>query len=134
MPNNAVNGTYEMCDSDAMDVPGVYTVNGQTTSYAQPPESEGPIATVPYTPRIPASSNCQTFSSAALFTDFASLAPSQTGASSASATGAGASKGTASGGSASATPTSGSSNGAGAVTMSLFSSILGVAFSVAFLA
>jgi len=133
MPNNAVNGTFEVCDSDPMDIPGVYTSGGQTLSYSQPAESLGPITTVPYTPRIPASSNCQTYSSAALFTDFASLAPSPT-ASSTSPKGTGASKGSASGaGSASATPTSGS-NGAGAVSISLFSSILGVAFSIAFLA
>jgi hypothetical protein len=133
MPNNAVNGTFEVCDSDAMDIPGVYTVNGQTSSYAQPAESLGPITTVPYTPRIPSSSNCQTFASSALFTDFASLAPSPTGTSSASPTGAKASKGSSNTGSAAATPTSGS-NGAGTVTISLFSSIVGVALSVAFLA
>jgi len=132
MPNNAVNGTFEVCDSDAMDIPGVYTSGSQTLSYAQPAETV-PIGTLPYTPRIPSSSNCQTYQSSALFTDFASLVPSTTAASSVP-TGSGAKKSGASGaGSASATPTSGS-NGAGAVTVSLFSSILGVAFSVAFLA
>jgi hypothetical protein len=137
MPNNVVNGTFEVCDSDPMDIPGVYTSGGQTLSYAQPAESLGPITSVPYTPRIPASSNCQTYASSSLFTDFATLAPSPTGASAASATGSGASKGSGSGAGSSApaasTSTSGS-NGAGAVTISLFSSILGVAFSVAFLA
>jgi hypothetical protein len=132
MPNAAVNGTFEVCDSDAMDIPGEYTSGGQTLSYAQPAETVS-IGTLPYTPRIPSSSNCQTYQSSALFTDFASLAASPTGAS-ATPTGTGASKNGASGaGSASATPTSGS-NGAGAITISLFSSILGVAFSVAFLA
>lgn len=131
MPNAAQNGTFEVCDSDLMDIPGVYTSGGQTLSYSQPAESLGAISSIPYTPRTPSSSNCQTYQSAQLFTDFASLAASTTGAS-ASPTGKGAS----SGGSASAAnPTSGSkSNGAGSVTISLFTGILGVAFSVAFLA
>jgi len=132
MPNQAQNGTFEVCDTDPMDIPGEYVVNGQTSSYAQPAESVS-IGTLPYTPRIPASSNCVTYQSANLFTAYPSLFPSTTGASSAPT--GGGSKSTASGsaGSASATGTSGS-NGAGVVTISLFSSILGVAFSVAFLA
>ena len=129
MPNAAKNGTYEVCDSDLMDIPGVYTSGAQTLSYAQPAESLGAISSIPYTPRTPSSSNCQTYQSTQVFTDFASLAASTTGA---AATGSGASKG--SSGSA-ANPTSGSkSNGADPVTISLFTSILGVAFSVAFLA
>lgn len=130
MPNAAQNGTYEVCDSDLMDIPGEYTSGGQTLSYSQPAESLGAITSIPYTPRTPSSSNCQTYQSAQLFTDFASLA-STTGAS-ASPTGKGASSG---GSASSANPTSGSkSNGAGSVTISIFTSILGVAFSVAFLA
>ncbi|KAH9986064.1 hypothetical protein BJV77DRAFT_1071137 [Russula vinacea] len=131
MPNQAVNGTFEVCDSDAMDVPGVYTSGGQTLSYSQPAESLGPITSIPYTPRIPASSNCQTYQSSQIFTDFASLAPSTTAA---SPTGTGASKnsGTRAGSAASASATG--SNGAGTVTISLFSTIVGVAFSFAFLA
>ena len=133
MPNQAQNGTFEVCDTDAMAIPGEYVVNGQTSSYAQPAESI-PITSVPYTPTIPASSNCVTYQSSAIFSSFASLFPTTTGAS--SPTGSGASKGasgsrTSSGSSASATS---GSNGAGVVTISLFSSILGVAFSIAFLA
>jgi hypothetical protein len=133
MPNQAQNGTFEVCDSDAMDVPGVYTSGGQTLSYSQPAESLGPITSIPYTPRIPASSNCQTYQSSQIFTDFASLAPSTTAA---SPTGSGASKnsGTRAGSAASATGTGSGSNGAGTVTISLFSSILAVAFSFAVLA
>ena len=135
MPNKATDGVFEVCDSDLMVIPGEYTVNGQTSSYAQPPESLGPITTVPYTPVVPSSSNCQTYQSSAIYTDFASLLASPTGPSSAAkATGTGASNsGASAAGSSSAKPTSGS-NGAGVVTISLFSSILGVAFSVAFLA
>ena len=126
MPNQAQNGTFEMCDTDPMDIPGVYTSAGQTLSYAQPPESLGPITSIPYTARVPASSNCQTYQSTALYTDFLSLSPSTTAAGSQSTgTSAGSAKGV--------TPTKASS-GAGALTISLFSGILGVAFSVAFLA
>jgi hypothetical protein len=64
MPIAAQDGVFEVCDSDAMDIPGVCTLNGQTLSYKQPPESLGPISTMPYTARVPASSNCQTFQSA----------------------------------------------------------------------
>jgi len=130
MPNAAKNGTYEVCDSDLMDIPGVYTSGGQTVSYAQPAESLGPISSIPYTPRTPSSSNCQTYQSTQVFTDFATLA-AKTGAS-ATPTGSGASKG---GSASTANPTSGSkANGAESVTISLFTSILGVAFSVVFLA
>lgn len=129
MPNAAQNGTFEVCDSDLMDIPGEYTSGSQTLSYAQPAESLGPITSIPYTPRIPSSSNCQTYQSAKLFTDFASLAVSTTGAS-ATPTGKGASG---AGSASSANPT-GKSNSAGSVTISLFTSIVGIAFSVAFLA
>jgi hypothetical protein len=131
MPNAAQNGTFEVCDSDLMDIPGVYTSGGQTLSYSQPAESLGAITSIPYQPRTPSSSNCQTYKSSQVFTDFASLAASTTGASSAP-TGSGASR---SGSGSAANPTSGSkSNRAESVTISLFTSILGVAVSVAFLA
>jgi hypothetical protein len=130
MPNNAQKGLFEVCDSDPMDIPGVYTLNGQTLTYTQPPESLGPITTVPYQPRVPASSNCVTYQSSALYTDFLSLATA-TGASSKATAGSGT--GTRAGTASVASSTSGS-NGAGALTVSLFPSILGVAFAVAFLA
>jgi len=134
MPNQAKDGTFEVCDSDAMDIPGVYTSGGQTLSYSQPAESLGPITSIPYTPRIPASSNCQTYQSSALYTDFVDLAAATGTASGSKATGTnGSGSGSRSGSSSVASPTSGS-NSAGAITISLFSSILGVAFSVAFLA
>jgi hypothetical protein len=129
MPNQAQNGTFETCDTDPMEIPGVYTSAGQTLSYAQPAESLGPITTIPYTASIPASSNCQTYQSTAIYTDFLSLAASTSSASGSQPTGTGTRTGSA--GAASSTK---GSNGAGALTISLFSSILGVAFSVAFLA
>ncbi|KAF9442753.1 hypothetical protein P691DRAFT_714059 [Macrolepiota fuliginosa MF-IS2] len=66
-PNNAQNGTFEACQGDNQDFPGVYTSNGQTITYTQPAESLGPITTIPFTARIPASSNCVSHSSAELF-------------------------------------------------------------------
>lgn len=67
-PNNAKTGTFEACQGDNQDFPGVYTDStGQVKTYAQPPESLGPITTVPYQPKIPASSNCVTYTSSALY-------------------------------------------------------------------
>jgi len=66
-PNNAQNGTFESCDADNADYPGVYTSNGVVMTYTQPPESLGPITTMPYTARIPASSNCTPLTSSVLF-------------------------------------------------------------------
>ena len=47
----------------------MYTgANGAVTTYTQPPESLGPITSVPYTARVPASSNCTPFESANVYT------------------------------------------------------------------
>ena len=133
MPNNAQDGVFEVCDSDTMQLPGVYVSNGQTLTYTQPDESLGPITTVPYTPTVPSSSNCQTFQSTDLYTDTISGYSTTTSASSPTGKVVSGSSGTRTGSSSPASSTSGS-NGAGVVTISLFSTILGVAFSVAFLA
>lgn len=37
-------------------------------TYVQPPESLGPVTSVPYTAVVPSSSNCVTYTSAALYT------------------------------------------------------------------
>ncbi|KAJ7596419.1 hypothetical protein C8J56DRAFT_917382 [Mycena floridula] len=66
-PNLAQNGTFESCLGDNQDFPGVYTSNGVVSTYTQPPESLGPITSIPYTARIPASSGCQSFDSQSLF-------------------------------------------------------------------
>ena len=66
-PNAAHNKVFEACDAENGDYPGIYTANGVVQTYTQPPESLGPITTQPYTARVPSSSNCQTFSSAALY-------------------------------------------------------------------
>jgi hypothetical protein len=136
MPNNAQDGVFEVCDSDTMGLPGVYTSNGQTITYTQPAESLGAITTLPYTPVVPSSSNCVTYQSAQLFSALASVAgPTASGASTATPTptGKNTSNGSRTSSGSSAKSTS-SSSGGSAVGISLFSSILGVAFSVAFLA
>ncbi|KAG2003664.1 macrophage activating glycoprotein [Coprinopsis cinerea AmutBmut pab1-1] len=66
VPNNAQDGVFEECEGDNQDFPGTYTdENGQVQTYTQP---EGPITSIPYTARTPASSNCVTHSSAELYT------------------------------------------------------------------
>ncbi|TRM57276.1 hypothetical protein BD626DRAFT_560468 [Schizophyllum amplum] len=88
-PNNAQDNVFESCEGDVQDYPGVYTgEDGQVTTYTQPPESLGAITTMPYQPKVPASSNCQTFTSADLYSALASVSadPSNSAASS-SATG-----------------------------------------------
>jgi hypothetical protein len=99
-------GEFEVCDSTDMVVPGEFTdASGATQSYAQPPESLGPITSIPYTVTAAvASSNCKQTPSAQLFTD-AGPAPTgsasgsggasaPTGAPSASSSGSGAGAGT----------------------------------------
>ncbi|KZT00208.1 uncharacterized protein LAESUDRAFT_688399 [Laetiporus sulphureus 93-53] len=142
-PNAAQNGTFEVCDGDSMTPVGVYTSDGQTYTWTQPYTGE---LTIPYTPTIPASSNCRTFASTDLYTAKVSTTASL-GASSATAVSSGASGDASSGatsassgasrtgtsGSASSTST-GTTSSAGAVRMSALATFAGVAFMVAFLA
>ncbi|KAH7339288.1 hypothetical protein B0J17DRAFT_767051 [Rhizoctonia solani] len=68
-PAAYVDGAFESCQGENQDFPGIYTNSaGQVVTYTQPAESLGPITTMPYVPRIPASSNCVSFQSAALYT------------------------------------------------------------------
>ncbi|KAB5593321.1 hypothetical protein CTheo_3239 [Ceratobasidium theobromae] len=62
------DGVFESCEGENQDFPGIYTSNGQVMTYTQPPESLGAISTMPYNPRVPASSNCVTFQSSAIYT------------------------------------------------------------------
>jgi len=57
-PAAYVDGKFESCDGDNQDFPGIYTENGAVVTYTQPPESLGAIQSMPYTARVPASSNC----------------------------------------------------------------------------
>lgn len=100
------DGVFESCEGENQDFPGIYTSNGQVVTYTQPPESAGAITTMPYDPRIPASSNCVSFQSAQLY-------GGSVAASSPAATSGATRSGSGSGSAASATSTaSGSSNGA----------------------
>jgi len=85
-PAAYVDGTFLSCLGDNQDFPGVYTdATGATVTYQQPPESLGAISTIPYSARVPASSQCTTYQSTELFANAptASIVPD----SSASATG-----------------------------------------------
>jgi hypothetical protein len=58
-PASYEEGVFESCLGDSQDFPGVYTgANGVVSTYSQPPESLGPISTMPYTAKIPATSQC----------------------------------------------------------------------------
>jgi hypothetical protein len=109
-PNNAQDGVFERCEGDNQDFPGVYTVDGEVRTYTQPPESLGAISTMPYEPRVPASSNCVPFQSSALFVGL----PTATGAStSPTATGTGTGGAGPSGNGNGAATRTGTSGGAG---------------------
>ncbi|KAJ7336355.1 manno protein [Mycena albidolilacea] len=140
-PNNAQNGTFESCLGENQDFPGVYTTDGQVMTYKQPPESLGPISSLPYTARVPASSSCTQYTSAQLFSALgavsstASASATTTGGGSGGSTGGGAAQTgsqTKSGASAGASATG--TGGAEALSASLVSGLLGVAFAAVFLA
>ncbi|CAE6431836.1 unnamed protein product [Rhizoctonia solani] len=98
-PAAYVKGVFESCEGESQDFPGIYTdANGAVQTYTQPPESLGAISTIPYTPRMPKSSNCVAATSSAIYTGLptgtvAAAAPTATGASSSGAS-SGAATGT----------------------------------------
>jgi len=64
-PASYTPNVFETCDSDNMDPVGVYTgADGKTSTYVQP----SVVVTLPSI-RTPASSNCVTYSSAALYAE-----------------------------------------------------------------
>ncbi|KIJ28722.1 hypothetical protein M422DRAFT_269930 [Sphaerobolus stellatus SS14] len=119
MPSTVQNSTFTECDGDLQDVVGTYTSNDQSASHLS--FSSLPIQLIialtwsmpdpfttspPYTPCIPASSNCKTFQSSHLF-----LAAPTSSSNSASTTGTG-SKATGTSGSSGSSVSAGSSVGA----------------------
>jgi hypothetical protein len=67
-PAAYVDGVFESCEGESQDFPGVYTdAAGVVQTFRQPPESLGEIQTMPYQPKVPASSNCQTFQSTEIY-------------------------------------------------------------------
>jgi len=127
-PNNAQDGVFEVCDGDNQAFPGVYTENGAVMTYHQPPEDQGPIAAMPYTAVVPASSNCRQYASSDLFgaiqTVAAEGATTTAGGTSARPTGSATRTGTAAG--------AGATNGASTLAISSIS-LAGVILSALFL-
>ncbi|KAK7042930.1 hypothetical protein VNI00_008666 [Paramarasmius palmivorus] len=145
-PNNAQSGVFESCLGDNQDFPGIYTVNGQVMTYTQPPEDQGAISTMPYQPRVPASSSCTQYTSASLYTAIANVKAEQSGSSSgasASATGTttGSKSASASGtkatgshsASGSGAQATGASNGAASLLAMSAVSVAGIVLSAFFL-
>jgi len=138
-PNNAQNGTFESCKGDNQDFPGIYTdPSGQIQTYSQPPESLGAISTMPYQPKVPASSDCVTFSSTSLYAALPTVSgsiPSSSGHSSGVSSRPTGTK-TSSGSGPSNTGTSSGANGsngsAAGLVISSLTSLLGVSLAVFF--
>lgn len=119
-PNAAQNGSFVSCEGDNQDFPGIYTENGQVVTYTQPDEALGAISTMPYEPKVPASSNCVSFTSAQLFTALATVVPSGATTAASSGSTSGSSSGTvkATGSSGSSTKATASGTGEGATETS----------------
>ncbi|ORY27102.1 hypothetical protein BCR39DRAFT_589357 [Naematelia encephala] len=66
MPASYEQGVFLSCDGDLQDEVGTYTSDGQTITWHQP-SSLDPTDTIPFTPRIPATSNCQYYQSTDLY-------------------------------------------------------------------
>jgi len=145
-PNNAQNTTFTSCDGDNQDFPGIYTdAAGAVQTYHQPAEALGPISTMPYQPKVPASSNCVTYTSSLLYapaaTDTVFSTTSTTPTATPTASGGsskppGSSTKSGSGSNPSATggASGGDNSGASSVAVSSVASVMGVAFAVMFFA
>ncbi|RDB23097.1 hypothetical protein Hypma_009958 [Hypsizygus marmoreus] len=108
--NNAQSGAFVSCQGDNQDFPGVYVQNGVTQTYQQPPESLGPITSIPYTPRVPASSSCTQFASESIYAAGATVSASEPTSSTSSGS---SSSSESSSGSTSATSVSGAMSASG---------------------
>lgn len=97
-PFASITGTFESCKGENQDFPGVYFENGKEKLYEQPPEALGPITSVPYTARIPASSDCVAQPSSLLYAAAATV--TGTGTTTTSAAAGGTTKATSTGGKA----------------------------------
>jgi len=132
---NNINGTFQVCDSDDMTPPGIFTTApGQTTTWFQP--QTGPVIP-PYTTQPVSSSNCQSFASSDLFAAAASAFPTTTSSGvSATLTGASGSNpgsgasGTRSGSSAGASPTGNSAAVVGAPITVFAGAVLGAVLTI----
>lgn len=133
-PNNAQKGVFEVCDGEPMDPIGQYVTNGVTTTWTQPWSGTW---TVPYTPTVPASSNCRKFASTDLYSGgvkpTGSVASGSASASGAKATGTAKGESGASN-SASATGSTTGSSSASHLVVSGIATVLGLGAALAFLA
>ncbi|KAG8821385.1 hypothetical protein FRC18_011346, partial [Serendipita sp. 400] len=81
------DNVFDSCLGESQDFPGIYTgANGQVSTYTQPPESLGPITSVPYQPQTPASSQCTTYTSASIYTAGVAAPSGVTGSTSSAST------------------------------------------------
>lgn len=128
MPNNAQNGTFEVCAADLKTPAGLYVTGGVTMTYTQPNSG---VVNPPYTAVVPASSNCVTYASAALYTGLATVTPTGVSASASGATGTAkaTSTGTNTAGAASSTQT----GGAATLGVSALAGVTGTLFAMIFL-
>jgi len=141
-PAAYVNGTFESCESDNQMFPGHYVSNGRTLTYTQPPESLGPISTMPYDPVPPASSQCTQYTSASIYsalprvnaasssTSAETTATSGTSAARSTSTAASSTRGVNAAGNAA---TTGSSSNTGAAARGTSTSMIGAAGLLAFI-
>lgn len=126
-----INGTYQVCDSEDMTPPGVYVSNGVTTTWFQGPE--GVPVSAPYTPTLPSSSNCHTFSSEQLYgalpttsATSSSGAPTKTGSSTGGSTGGSTSSRSGSGSSPSQTGTGAAPSLTGSIPTGFLAAVVAV--------
>jgi hypothetical protein len=139
-PNRAQKGEFTSCEGANQDFPGIYTdESGAVKTFTQPPESLGAISTMPYQPNVPSSSNCVTYSSEQIFATATASGSSSSATASGSAkpsSGSAKPSGSASrsGSAATASSTGEAENAAGAIGVSVISTMLGVAAAITFLA
>ncbi|GAA5869134.1 hypothetical protein JCM8547_008706 [Rhodosporidiobolus lusitaniae] len=120
MPASYTDNEFTDCDSDLQLRVGVYVGDdNKTSTYSQPPEGTEPAP--PYTPSIPATSNCKTYESTALWAAATTTSASSGSASSAKKTGTSDASSSNSSSSSSSSSSSDSGSG-GSATATLFAS------------
>ncbi|KAJ7226815.1 hypothetical protein GGX14DRAFT_627130, partial [Mycena pura] len=113
VPSAVQNGTFTVCEGDDMTPVGEFVVNGVTSTYHQPAETD-PIGVVPYTATPAATSNCVTYQSADIFTDGALVTAAPVSGPGASAPGGKAGSGSPTGSGSGAAPSTTGASGASA--------------------
>ena len=90
MPSNNKDGEFLKCEGALQDPVGTYTgADGKTSTWSQP-SSLPATSTLPWTPRVPTSSNCVTYKSEDLFGAVPTAASTTPGAKGAKTSSAGA--------------------------------------------